>query len=734
MRKLFRLFVLLTAIVIPTLSSCKDDDADDDSQTFKKETYTYKVAVIMPGSQQARWDAIAKWALENLKRGQEGKYLEEVVKLDLEWYDEDNTEGLAEFVTRVEADPEYKAIIGPLRTENAYTVATLCEKHHKTLILPQCTSTEVQRIFSESPNVFNLTQSDIGQAEVMVSMALARHAPSISLLVHYGDASTTEAQLSYGATFRNWVGFLASEAGLPVDTVCTYDDTASLKEAIAGLDYFYKCRYEELEDQMEQSVLLFVPEKPHELVEYDSIMKADIDPTDRLIYHPFTLCSNTAVNEGLNNATYHFDNDYEGIDIAPSPTSGFTAAYQTRFGHNLSPIGGEPQLFDALYMVSYALALNPDDVSGAIVKLSDATNNDFYTSWQPREVNFLMSLLRQGYVLPTGGALGTWQFDQRYHASLMNTTYRHWRMADTDGSLCTLQYISLADGKRSMSNEQLWRMNASVTDEFGNDLDTYIYPKKEGNYAILVAASTGWRNYRHQADVLDIYQTLKKHGYDDDHIILIWEGDILTDTNNKYPNEVRVKPDGENLYKDVVVDYRTSTLQPKDLINIMSGIETERTPNVLKATSKDNIFIFWSGHGNDGVLCLDRYNLYDNAIDNAFKDMFLKNKYRKIFWVIEACYSGSIAEACVNTPGLLMLTAANASETSKADIMDPKMNIWLSNGFTRAFCEAIEQNNNISMRDLYYHVAQHTVGSHATMYNYEFYGNMFTNTMKEYLP
>ena len=66
--------------------------------------------------------------------------------------------------------------------------------------------------------------------------------------------------------------------------------------------------------------------------------------------------------------------------------------------------------------------------------------------------------------------------------------------------------------------------------------------------------------------------------------------------------------------------------------------------------------------------------------------------------------------------------------------MDPNMNIWLSNGFSRAFCGAVKQNPDITMRNLYYHVARQTVGSHATMYNYQHYGNMFTNSFSEFLP
>ena len=59
--------------------------------------------------------------------------------------------------------------------------------------------------------------------------------------------------------------------------------------------------------------------------------------------------------------------------------------------------------------------------------------------------------------------------------------------------------------------------------------------------------------------------------------------------------------------------------------------------------------------------------------------------------------------------------------------------IWLSNGFTRAFQEAVDENPNIVMSDLYYKLARQTVGSHATVYNVTHYGNMHTNMVGEFL-
>lgn len=82
---------------------------------------------------------------------------------------------------------------------------------------------------------------------------------------------------------------------------------------------------------------------------------------------------------------------------------------------------------------------------------------------------------------------------------------------------------------------------------------------------------------------------------------------------------------------------------------------------------------------------------------------------------------------------MLVVTAATSAEPSKADMKDIEMGIWLSNGFTRAFQETVDEQPDITLRDLYYTLARNTVGSHATVYNAACYGNMFHSSMAEYL-
>lgn len=46
------------------------------------------------------------------------------------------------------------------------------------------------------------------------------------------------------------------------------------------------------------------------------------------------------------------------------------------------------------------------------------------------------------------------------------------------------------------------------------------------NFAVLVAGSSGYSNYRHQADVCHAYQILHKYGIPDSNIVVMMYDDI----------------------------------------------------------------------------------------------------------------------------------------------------------------------------------------------------------------
>ena len=85
-------------------------------------------------------------------------------------------------------------------------------------------------------------------------------------------------------------------------------------------------------------------------------------------------------------------------------------------------------------------------------------------------------------------------------------------------------------------------------------------------------------------------------------------------------------------------------------------------------------------------------------------------------------------------PNVLLMTAANDKETSKAELYAPLWGTYLTNSFTLAALQTLQSENSrsLSFRDLYSETFSKIMGSHVTLYNIENFGNMFFNYVSDY--
>ena len=210
---------LLIALIAVLSCACSDH--------FKTEQnfVTYKVAVVMPHDRQDEWNRVAQWALENIEEAQLG--LTHGVKLSLHWFDE-NSSDIDSNLKNLANDDSYVAIIGPYSSHNAHIAADYCAKSGKTLIMPIATSAEVQRIYAKVNNIWNLTQSDISQCELMLVQAILSESWNVSLIASDDD---------YGKSFSDWFGYQAEELGIKVKDICicaSEDEVKSAVNTVAG--------------------------------------------------------------------------------------------------------------------------------------------------------------------------------------------------------------------------------------------------------------------------------------------------------------------------------------------------------------------------------------------------------------------------------------------------------------------------------------------------------------------
>ncbi|KAK6042768.1 peptidase C13 family protein [Cooperia oncophora] len=171
-------------------------------------------------------------------------------------------------------------------------------------------------------------------------------------------------------------------------------------------------------------------------------------------------------------------------------------------------------------------------------------------------------------------------------------------------------------------------------------------------YAVLVAGSNGWYNYRHQADVAHSYHTLLEHGVKKENIIVMMYDDIANDprmlldysailtnssSRNPYKGQLFNSPYGPDVYQGLNIDYRVSgkvfrllpceslynksSVSQGDSVNIpnflavlkgdATSCEGRKWPCYSQAstvyfgnshTINDRIFVYFTDHGGSGII------------------------------------------------------------------------------------------------------------------------------------
>ena len=703
-------YFVLAALLFVLCVSCNREQELLPEDTTAWETRTVAVVLPMQNGLDVHWRRTLNQCADDLKKAFEGQ--PRGIALEYEWYDE-NEEDLTQLADDLGKRKEVVAVIGGFRSDNAKAMASrFCRSGVKKTFFTLATTEELVRGFSSAGCLWAMTETDIAQCEVLLAKAHAYGAKSVGLIADGGSL--------YGKTFVEWFGFQAKEMGMEVTGIYNYEhgtiEEEAGKAAASGADYLI-CVPDDVEGVR----------KIEEAMHWQAV--AGMPP-------PRCLYSDIAYGADVIAALGEYANGIEGVCVGADPETGFDICYEITYGEQ--PTNGEVQAYDAAMMIGYACylqLLNEGLPLNEAVKALVDGRGEYQHTWSTKGMKDFIAALTRGERPDLRGVSGSLDFDRKVYTNVLESVYSNYMIYD--GRYIILDYTTTSGSARTDATLAGWNWKNNQMQELEDsayNIDRK-YPTLDERWALLVAASSGWNNYRHQADVYYIYQLLRKNGYDDDHIVLIAEDDIAYNKSNTAQGVVRVRMNGDNVYEDVKIDYRPSELNSGDIKAILCGEQSERLHQVISSDGDDNVFLFWSGHGLQGRLVwLENRNGFTQAFaKEVFTSMHDKQCYRKLLCMVETCYSGSVFNAVEGIPGMLALTAANENETSKADIYNCDLDVWMSNRFTLTFQDCIAGNPSISMRDLYYRLFNNTVGSHVMVYNAENYGNMYTNTMREFL-
>jgi len=187
------------------------------------------------------------------------------------------------------------------------------------------------------------------------------------------------------------------------------------------------------------------------------------------------------------------------------------------------------------------------------------------------------------------------------------------------------------------------------------------------DWAVLVAASFQYDNYRHQADVCHAYHVLSNRGIPDSNIIVMLYDDVVTDEGNPFFGKLYNTPTGEDVYAGCKKDYTQRAVSAKNFLSVITG-DSAAVPAgmpVLKSTSEDNVFIFYADHGATGFLAFPESHLYAADLNAALVKGRAKGLWRKAVFYVEACEAGSMFDGVISPDiGVYVVTASNPTESS----------------------------------------------------------------------
>jgi len=243
-------------------------------------------------------------------------------------------------------------------------------------------------------------------------------------------------------------------------------------------------------------------------------------------------------------------------------------------------------------------------------------------------------------------------------------------------------------------------------------------------WALLVAGSSGYYNYRHQADICHSYHVLRSHGFPKDRIIVMMYDDIAHNEENPVKGNIINHPDGPNVYKGVTIDYKGEEVRPDIFLKVLSGNAKAvhkslgRKGRVIKSGPSDRIFVYFADHGAPGLLGFPNDVLHADDLHATLRGMYANKQYYQMVLYIEACESGSVFEHMDTDINVFVTTAANADESSYACYFDDKRQTYLGDVYSIKWLEDSDKENlnTETLSNQFKLVKQETNTSHVMEY------------------
>ena len=206
-------------------------------------------------------------------------------------------------------------------------------------------------------------------------------------------------------------------------------------------------------------------------------------------------------------------------------------------------------------------------------------------------------------------------------------------------------------------------------------LAAYAAADASDHWAVIMAGSNTFGNYRHQADTNHAVKIMLANGIPRDHIIHLSYDDVANSSYNPYPGQLFNKPitgsvsqaelDAANVYDASYTDYKGYDVTAQNFYNVLLGDDSNGP--ALKSNENSHVFLNFADHGGVGLLGVPYYcgdYIYADELNNVLKQMHDKKMFKQLTFYVEACESGSMFPDLSDDLDIYAITATNASSSS----------------------------------------------------------------------
>ena len=196
----------------------------------------------------------------------------------------------------------------------------------------------------------------------------------------------------------------------------------------------------------------------------------------------------------------------------------------------------------------------------------------------------------------------------------------------------------------------------------------------ENHWAVIMAGSNTYGNYRHQADSHHAVQIMMNNGIPRENIIHLAYNDIANNTRNPYPGQLFNKPlsstaqadiDAANVYVENQIDYTGTEVNKQNFFNVLLGDDSNGP--ALKSDKDSKVFVYFVDHGGAGLICTPQGSsdwIYADELDDVLQQMSDNNMFGELTFYLEACESGSMFPNLTDKERIYAITASNATQSS----------------------------------------------------------------------